>query len=137
MFGDCAVNVTPDSEQLATIAMQSANTAAAFGVDPPLVAMLSYSTGASGSGPEVEKVWLRFLQTNQPLVRRYLWAHSFMWCACQSHSEPLKPQIMFWIQLYLQAPLVACNQTIPTGTRLRLPVIALLSDEPCVHSPAR
>ena len=53
------MNVTPDSEQLATIASQSAGTAAAFGIDPPLVALLSYSTGVSGSGPEVEKVDLR------------------------------------------------------------------------------
>ncbi len=58
VFGDCAVNVTPDREQLATIAGQSADTAKAFGVDPPLVALLSYSTGVSGSGPEVEKVSL-------------------------------------------------------------------------------
>jgi phosphate acetyltransferase len=56
VFGDCAVNVAPDPEQLAAIASQSAETAAAFGVDPPLVALLSYSTGVSGSGPEVEKV---------------------------------------------------------------------------------
>ena len=56
VFGDCAVNVAPDPEQLAAIASQSAATAAAFGVDPPLVALLSYSTGVSGSGPEVEKV---------------------------------------------------------------------------------
>ena len=64
MFGDCAVNVTPDSEQLATIASQSADTAKAFGVAPPLVALLSYSTGVSGSGPEVEKVGLCAVQVN-------------------------------------------------------------------------
>lgn len=52
-FGDCAVNPNPSVEQLAEIAISSAETAAKFGIDPR-VAMLSYSTGASGSGPDVE-----------------------------------------------------------------------------------
>lgn len=55
VYGDCAVNVSPTSEQLATIAITSADTAQAFGVDSR-VALLSYSTLGSGSGPEVEKV---------------------------------------------------------------------------------
>ncbi len=55
VYGDCAVIPDPTSEQLADIAIASAGTAAAFGVDPR-VAMLSYSTGASGSGTDVEKV---------------------------------------------------------------------------------
>jgi len=55
VFGDCAVNPTPNAEQLADIAIQSADSAAAFGITPR-VAMLSYSTGASGSGEDVEKV---------------------------------------------------------------------------------
>jgi phosphate acetyltransferase len=55
VYGDCAVNPDPTAEQLADIAVSSAKTAAAFGVDPR-VAMLSYSTGASGSGSDVEKV---------------------------------------------------------------------------------
>jgi phosphate acetyltransferase len=55
VFGDCAVNPNPTAEQLADIAVQSADSARAFGI-PPRVAMLSYSTGASGSGEEVEKV---------------------------------------------------------------------------------
>ncbi len=55
VFGDCAVNPNPTAEQLADIAIQSADSAAAFGI-PPRVAMLSYSTGSSGSGDEVEKV---------------------------------------------------------------------------------
>ncbi len=54
-FGDCAVNPSPNSEQLAEIAMSSAQTAKIFGVEPR-VAMLSYSTGSSGKGAEVEKV---------------------------------------------------------------------------------
>ena len=54
-FGDCAVNPNPTPEQLADIAVTSARTAAQFGVDPR-VAMLSYSTGASGSGPDVDAV---------------------------------------------------------------------------------
>ena len=55
VYGDCAVNPDPSAEQLADIAIASSRTAAAFGVDPR-VAMLSYSTGASGSGTDVEKV---------------------------------------------------------------------------------
>ncbi|HUK66331.1 MAG TPA: phosphate acetyltransferase [Anaeromyxobacteraceae bacterium] len=55
VFGDCAVNPNPNAEQLADIAIQSADSAAAFGI-PPRVAMLSYSTGTSGAGEEVEKV---------------------------------------------------------------------------------
>lgn len=52
VYGDCAVNVEPNSQDLATIAVTSAETAAAFGIEPR-VALLSYSTGASGSGPQV------------------------------------------------------------------------------------
>jgi phosphate acetyltransferase len=55
VFGDCAVNPNPTAEQLAEIAVQSADSAAAFGI-APRVAMLSYSTGTSGSGEDVEKV---------------------------------------------------------------------------------
>ena len=54
-FGDCAVNPNPTAEQLADIAVTSAHTAAQFGVTPR-VAMLSYSTGTSGSGPDVDVV---------------------------------------------------------------------------------
>lgn len=54
-FGDCAVNPNPTSEQLAEIAAVSAKTAAQFGIDPK-VAMLSYSTGTSGAGEDVEAV---------------------------------------------------------------------------------
>ncbi|MFD7837879.1 phosphate acetyltransferase [Streptomyces sp. NPDC059761] len=55
VYGDCAVNPDPGAEQLADIAVQSAATAAAFGVEPR-IAMLSYSTGTSGSGADVDKV---------------------------------------------------------------------------------
>ncbi|MGW7546360.1 phosphate acetyltransferase [Streptomyces sp. NPDC054770] len=55
VYGDCAVNPDPDAEQLADIAVQSAGTAAQFGVEPR-IAMLSYSTGTSGSGADVDKV---------------------------------------------------------------------------------
>lgn len=54
-YGDCAVVPDPTSAQLADIAISSAQTAAQFGIDP-LVAMLSYSTGESGSGADVDKV---------------------------------------------------------------------------------
>src|SRR5207253_3081364 len=55
VYGDCAVNPDPDAEQLADIALSSATTAAQFGIEPR-VAMLSYSTGTSGSGADVDKV---------------------------------------------------------------------------------
>jgi phosphate acetyltransferase len=55
VFGDCAVNPDPNPEQLADIAISSAETARMFGIDP-LIAMLSYSTGESGKGAEVDKV---------------------------------------------------------------------------------
>jgi phosphate acetyltransferase len=55
VYGDCAVIPNPDAEQLADIAISSAGTAAAFGI-APLIAMLSYSTGASGKGEDVERV---------------------------------------------------------------------------------
>lgn len=55
VYGDCAVNPNPTAEQLADIAIQSADSAKAFGIEPK-VAMISYSTGSSGSGPDVETV---------------------------------------------------------------------------------
>ncbi len=55
VFGDCAVNPSPSAEQLADIAISSADTALRFGIEPR-VAMLSYSTGSSGKGADVEKV---------------------------------------------------------------------------------
>ncbi|WP_191091655.1 phosphate acetyltransferase [Affinibrenneria salicis] len=55
VYGDCAINPDPTAEQLAEIAIQSADSASAFGIDPR-VAMISYSTGNSGAGSDVEKV---------------------------------------------------------------------------------
>ncbi|MBI5251684.1 MAG: phosphate acetyltransferase [Desulfomonile tiedjei] len=55
VFGDCAVIPDPNSEQLAAIAISSAVTAKMFGIEP-IVAMLSYSTGESGTGEDVDKV---------------------------------------------------------------------------------
>ncbi len=55
IYGDCAVNPNPDAQQLADIAVQSAVSARAFGIEPR-VAMISFSTGTSGSGSDVEKV---------------------------------------------------------------------------------
>lgn len=54
-YGDCAIVPDPTSEQLADIAISSAQTAAQFGIEPR-VAMLSYSTGDSGTGADVDKV---------------------------------------------------------------------------------
>ncbi len=54
-FGDCAVNPNPTAQQLAEIAVASAHTAEIFGIEPR-VAMLSYSTGSSGKGADVDKV---------------------------------------------------------------------------------
>ncbi len=55
VYGDCAFNPNPNAEELADIAISSAETAKSFDIEP-LVAMLSYSTGASGKGEDVEKV---------------------------------------------------------------------------------
>ena len=55
IFGDCAINPNPNAKQLAEIAISSAKTAQDFGVEPK-VAMLSYSSGASGKGEDVERV---------------------------------------------------------------------------------
>jgi len=55
VFGDCAVNPNPTAEQLAEIAISSADSSRAFGIEPR-VAMLSYSSGTSGAGADVEKV---------------------------------------------------------------------------------
>ena len=55
VYGDCAINPAPTAEQLAEIAKQSADSATAFGIVPK-VAMISYSTGTSGAGEDVEKV---------------------------------------------------------------------------------
>lgn len=55
VFGDCAINPNPTAEQLAEIAISSAESSSAFGIEPK-IAMLSYSSGSSGKGDEVEKV---------------------------------------------------------------------------------
>jgi len=55
VYGDCAINPDPDASQLADIAIQSADSAKRFGLEPR-VAMLSYSTGESGAGVDVDKV---------------------------------------------------------------------------------
>ena len=55
VYGDCAINPDPNAEELADIAIQSADSAKAFGIEPK-VAMISYSTGVSGSGADVDKV---------------------------------------------------------------------------------
>jgi phosphate acetyltransferase len=54
-FWDCAINPNPTAEQLAEIAISSADSSLAFGIEPK-IAMLSYSSGASGKGDEVDKV---------------------------------------------------------------------------------
>lgn len=64
VYGDCAVNPDPTAEELADIAIQSADSAQAFGIQAR-VAMISYSTGASGTGVDVEKV-----RTATTLVRQ-------------------------------------------------------------------
>jgi phosphate acetyltransferase len=55
VFGDCAINPNPTAEQLAEIAISSSDSSAAFGIEPK-VAMLSYSSGSSGQGADVDKV---------------------------------------------------------------------------------
>ncbi|GMN11728.1 phosphate acetyltransferase [Croceitalea sp. MTPC9] len=55
IFGDCAINPNPSAEQLAEIAISSADTSTAFGIEPK-IAMLSYSSGTSGQGEDVDRV---------------------------------------------------------------------------------
>ncbi|MFM7712777.1 MAG: phosphate acyltransferase, partial [Microcystis sp.] len=55
VYGDCAVNPDPSAEELAEIALSSAETAQKFGIEPR-IALLSYSSGQSGQGEDVEKV---------------------------------------------------------------------------------
>ena len=55
VYGDCAINPDPSADELAEIACQSADSARSFGIDPR-VAMISYSTGTSGTGSDVDKV---------------------------------------------------------------------------------
>ena len=55
VFGDCAINPNPTAEQLAEIAISSSDSSSAFGIEPK-IAMLSYSSGSSGKGDEVNKV---------------------------------------------------------------------------------
>jgi phosphate acetyltransferase len=55
IYGDCAINPDPNAEELADIALQSAASAEAFGIEPR-VAMISYSTGSSGKQSNVDKV---------------------------------------------------------------------------------
>jgi len=67
VYGDCAVNQNPTAEQLAEIAISSADTAMKFGIEPR-IAMLSYSTGTSGAGEDVEKVKIatEIVKTKRP-----------------------------------------------------------------------
>lgn len=70
VMGDCAVNPNPNAEQLAEIAISSAHSAEAFGIEAK-VAMLSYSSGSSGKGEEVEKVRkaTEIVQTKSPELK--------------------------------------------------------------------
>lgn len=70
VMGDCAVNPNPNADQLAEIAVSSAKSAAAFGIEPK-IAMLSYSSGSSGKGEEVEKVRqaTEYVKKNHPELK--------------------------------------------------------------------
>lgn len=70
VYGDCAINPNPNPQQLAEIALSSAETAAVFGIEPR-VALLSYSSGTSGKGAEVEKVRqaVKIAQQRQPNLK--------------------------------------------------------------------
>lgn len=56
LFADNAINIDPDADQLAEIAIESAKTASLFDIEPPRVALLSFSTKGSAKGPQVDKV---------------------------------------------------------------------------------
>ncbi len=70
VFGDCAVNPNPTAEQLAEIAIASADSSRKFGIEPR-VAMLSYSSGTSGTGDEVDKVRraTEIVKQKEPLLK--------------------------------------------------------------------
>ncbi len=70
VYGDCAVNPNPNADELADIAISSAATAAAFGIEPR-VAMLSYSSGSSGKGEDVERVReaVRIVRERRPDIK--------------------------------------------------------------------
>ncbi len=74
VYGDCAVNPNPNARQLAEIALSSAETARIFGVDPR-VALLSYSTGSSGKGEDVERIVEATAIAKQLIVERGLDLH--------------------------------------------------------------
>jgi phosphate acetyltransferase len=68
VYGDCAINPDPNAEQLAEIAIQSADSAKAFGLDPR-IAMISYSTGTSGLVRMLKKLQKQLkLQNNAVLI---------------------------------------------------------------------
>ena len=67
VYGDCAVNPNPNAQELAEIALSSAETARTFGIEPR-VAMLSYSTGKSGKGEDVDKI-VQATEIAQQLIR--------------------------------------------------------------------
>ena len=83
VYGDCAVIPDPDAAQLADIAVSSARTAEAFGVEPR-VAMLSYSSGESGSGEDVEKV---------REAAKLAHAHGLRTCRWKARSSTTRPPI--------------------------------------------
>jgi phosphate acetyltransferase len=67
VYGDCAINPNPNAEQLAEIAISSAETSIAFGIEPK-IAMLSYSSGTSGTGEDVDRVRMatQIVKTKRP-----------------------------------------------------------------------
>jgi phosphate acetyltransferase len=69
VFGDCAIMENPTTEQLASIAQASAKTAKAFGIDPR-IAMLSYATGDSNTGPMITKVTLTWARNRDGCRKR-------------------------------------------------------------------
>ncbi|THB78779.1 MAG: phosphate acetyltransferase [Desulfobulbaceae bacterium] len=71
VYGDCAINPNPNAQQLAEIALSSAETARTFGIEPR-VAMLSYSTGASGTGEDVERIVEATRIAQQMIIERNL-----------------------------------------------------------------
>ena len=85
VFGDCAVIPQPTSEQLADIAISSAESSMMFGIEPR-IAMLSYSSGSSGKGEEVEKV-----RRATELVK----ARGLI-CLLKARSNMMQPLILQW-----------------------------------------
>ena len=123
VYGDCAINPDPNADQLADIAISSAQTAAQFGIEPR-VAMLSYSTGGSGSGADVEKV-----REATALVRER--APELLIEGPIQYDAAVDPHVAATKLRTARSPAGPRCSSSPTSTRAATPT------KPCSAAPAR